>query len=203
MKIVVVSAVLALGLAGSAAAQSAEKAASVIRPGDVLRVTVWRDATLSGEFAVAMDGTVAHPLYRELNVAGKTIPEIEVEFRALLGRLSTQPQFVIEPLVRISVGGQVRTPNLYTVPPLTTLAEAVALAGGVSDQGKLDRVRVFRDGQELIVDLTSPESGLAQQPVQSGDQIYVDRRISFFREYIAPAGSITAALAAIAGLILR
>jgi len=202
MKIVVLSAVLALGLAGPIAAQSTEKAA-VVRPGDVLRVTVWRDQTLSGEFAVSMDGTVAHPLYRELTVAGKTVPQIEAEFRTLLGRLTTQPQFVIEPLVRISVGGEVRTPNLYTVPPLTTLSQAVALAGGVTDRGKLNRVRVFRDGQELVVDMTRPEEGLAQSPVQSGDQIYVDRRVSIFREYIAPAGSITAALAAIANMILR
>jgi len=203
MKIVVLSVVLVFGIAGAVAAQTVDSTGPVIRAGDVLRVTVWRDPSLSGQFPVAMDGTIAHPLYREVQAAGKTIPQIEAEFRTLLSRLTTQPQFVIEPLVRISVGGQVRTPNLYTVSPLTTLAEAVALAGGVNEQGKLNRVRVFRDGRELYVDLTRPESGLAQQPVQSGDQIFVDRRVSFFREYIAPAGSITAALAAIAGLILR
>jgi len=196
------AALFALCTIGTVEAQSSATKA-VVNPGDVLRVTVWRDETLSGEFAVSMDGTVAHPLYRELNVAGKTVPEIEAQFRVLLSRLNTQPQFVIEPLVRISVGGEVRTPNLYTVPPLTTLSQAVALAGGVTDRGKLERVRVFREGREIVVDMTRPEAGLAQEPVQSGDQIYVDRRVSFFREYIAPAGSITAALAAIANIILR
>ena len=48
---------------------------------------------------------------------------------------------------------------------------------------------------------TSQPTG--QLPVRSGDQIFVQRRVSVFREYIAPAGSITAALVAIVGLIIR
>ena len=101
------------------------------------------------------------------------------------------------------MGGEVRTPNLYTVSPLMTIAQVVALAGGATERGRLERVRLYRNGTEVLVDLKSPENGLAQSRVQSGDQIYVDRRISVFREYIAPAGSIVAALAAVANIILR
>ena len=173
-----------------------------LRPGDVLRVNVWRMPELSGEFTISPDGTIGHPLYRQVNITGKGMRQVEQELITMLSGLTTAPQLVIEPRVRVSVGGEVRLPNLYTVSPLTTIAEAVAIAGGASERGKTDRVRVFRNNQELIVDLTKPEAGLAQQPIRSGDQIYVDRRTNVFRDYIAPAGSITAALAAIANIIM-
>jgi polysaccharide biosynthesis/export protein len=173
-----------------------------LRPGDVLRVNVWRMPELSGEFTIAPDGTIGHPLYRQVNITGKAMRQVEQELTAMLSSLTTAPQLVIEPRVRVSVGGEVRLPNLYTVAPLTTIAEAIAIAGGATERGKTDHVRVFRNKQELIVDLTKPEAGLAQEPIRSGDQIYVDRRRNVFRDYIAPAGSITAALAAIANIIM-
>jgi protein involved in polysaccharide export with SLBB domain len=173
-----------------------------LRPGDVLRINVWRMPEMSGEFTVAPDGTINHPLYRQVNVSGKSMRQLEQELTAMLSGLTSAPQLVLEPRVRVSVGGEVRLPNLYTVTPLTTIAEVVALAGGTTERGKLERVRVFRNNREIIVDLTKPEAGLAQQPIHSGDQIYVDRRTNIFRDYIAPAGSITAALAAIANIIM-
>lgn len=194
---------LAMAAVPVTAQQPAPPSQPTLRAGDALRVSVWRSPEMSGEFTIGVDGTVSHPLYRELNVAGKTMPQIETAFRTLLGRLNATPQFVIEPLVRVSVGGEVRSPNLYTVTPLTTLAQAVALAGGTTERGKLERVRVFRNGTELLVDLKRPEAGLAQQPVESGDQIFVDRRTSVFRDFIAPAGSIVAALAAVANIVLK
>ena len=67
-----------------------------------------------------------------------------------------------------------------------------------------DPVRILlRDGEERWIDLTSPQSGLAQSPVRSGDQIFVERRTSIFRDFVAPAGSIIAALAAVANIILN
>jgi protein involved in polysaccharide export with SLBB domain len=176
--------------------------APLIRPGDVLRVAVWREPALSGDLVVSMDGTVSHPIYRELNVNGKTLPEVEVGFRQVLSRLSNNPQFVIEQLVRIDVAGEVRVPNLYLVSPLTTISQVVTLAGGATNEGKRDQVRVTRTDGEIIVDLTQNE-GFAQAPVRSGDHIYVERRRSIFRDYIAPIASVAAALTAVANIILN
>ena len=194
--------VLAFGLlAGPLYAQA--PVSGTLRPGDVVRVAVWREPQLSGEFTVAENGSITHPIYRELRVAGKTIAEVEQMFRGLLSRLTSSPQFVIEPLVRVGVGGEVRTPNLYTVSPVMTIAEVVALAGGSTDRGRLESVRLNRGGRETIIDLKTPGASMAQSPVQSGDQIFVDRRPSVFREVIAPAASVLAALAAVANIIIK
>src|SRR5256885_4347636 len=59
-------------------------------PGDVLRIDVWQQKEYSCECAIGADGTISHPLYRELNVSGLGITEIENRLRTLLGRyLST------------------------------------------------------------------------------------------------------------------
>jgi protein involved in polysaccharide export with SLBB domain len=201
--ILTVLALTAILAAPPVAAQSAAIGTVMLRAGDVVRVTVWRNPELSGDFAITSNGTLAHPLYRDVVVAGLDLPAAESRIREVLAGLESNPRFVIEPLLRVSVGGEVRQPSLYTLPPETSIAEAVALAGGATDRGRLDRVRLFRDGQELRVDLTDPGVGPAQAPIRSGDQIFVDRRVSIFRDYIAPAGSITAALASIIGLALR
>lgn len=176
----------------------------MLRPGDVLRVTVWRNPELTGDFTVQDDGTLAHPLYREVRVAGLPPAAVDDALHAFLARYEVSPSFVAQPLFRVVIGGEVRNPSIYPLPPTTTLAEAVALAGGVSDRGKLEAVRLQRAGTRQVVDLTDPVPGaLANTPIRSGDQLFVERRVSVFREYIAPAGSILAALAAIASLIIR
>jgi protein involved in polysaccharide export with SLBB domain len=184
-------------------AQSDGRQATVLRPGDAGRITVWRQPELSGEFTISEGGTITHPLYRELVVTGMPVDAARQRVQEFLARLESNPQFVVQPLLRVSVGGEVRQPSLYRLTPETTIAEAVALAGGATERGRLDRVRVFRGGEALMVDLTSPQAGLAQQPIRSGDQIFVDRRTSLFRDYIAPAGGIVAGLATLLNIFLN
>jgi protein involved in polysaccharide export with SLBB domain len=191
-------------IAGSLPAQQLQDTTSIVlRPGDALRITVWREPELSGQFTISQDGTIRHPLYQDIVAAGVDLPTLRAHLRTLLAQYQAEPRFVIEPLLRVSVGGEVRQPSLYTLPPETSIAEAVALAGGATDRGRLDRVHLLRGGQEITVDLLSPHAGMAQTHIRSGDQIYVDRSVSVFREYIAPAGSITAALVTFIALIIR
>jgi protein involved in polysaccharide export with SLBB domain len=190
-------------LAPPLAAQSSNRGDLVLRPGDVVRVTVWRSAELSGEFAITGDGTLAHPLYRDVVVGGVDVATAEQRIRQLLAGLESNPRFVVQPLLRVSVGGEVRQPSLYTLAPETSIAQAVALAGGATERGRLDRVRLLRGGGEVRVDLTDPQGGWAQALIHSCDQLFVERRVSVFRDYIAPAGSIVAALVSLVGIATR
>ena len=176
---------------------------AVLQPGDALRITVWRQAELSGEFLIADDGTIGHPLLREVQVAGLPVASAEQRVREYLERLGTTPQFVVEPLLRVMVGGEVRSPTLYRLPPATSVAEAVALAGGVTERGRLDRVRVFRDGREFLVDLTRPEGGAAQSPIRTGDQIFVEARQSWIRDYVVPAASVGSLVLTAINIMIR
>jgi polysaccharide export outer membrane protein len=180
---------------GSAVAASR---AVVLSAGDVLRVTVWRKPELSGELTVAPDGSLAHPLYRAVQVAGMPLAQAEARLRAFLQTLEAEPQIWVEPLFRITVGGEVRQPNVYLVPTTATVAQAVAMAGGPTATARLDKLRLMRITGETRLDLTNPASQAFHLPVRSGDQLWLARRRSFFREYIVPGSSVVAALALIA-----
>lgn len=184
-------------------AQAVSTEAAVLRAGDAVRITVWEHEELSGEFEITADGTIAHPVFRSIQAAGVPHDVLERRVEEVLRRFDTAPQFVVQPLFRVVVGGEVRQPSLYLLSPETTVAQAVGMAGGVTERAKLEEVVLFRGGTETTIDLTRAEAGTGQMPVRSGDQIFVQRRVSVFREYIAPAGSITAALVAIVSLIIR
>jgi polysaccharide export outer membrane protein len=177
--------------------------AAMIRPGDVVRVTVWRKPELSGEFEVGADGSIQHPLYRAVQVAGVPLELAESRLHTFLEQFEANPNFVLEPRFRVSVGGEVRQPNIYNLSPEETVAQAIARAGGFTERSMARRVRLFRGEEEFVIDLTRPEAGLSQLPIRSGDQIVVDRRRSVFREYVAPMASIAGAVAAIVNVYLR
>ena len=195
------------GMSGSALAQPtvALPTASqiVLRPGDALRITVWRKPELSGQFTVAIDGSLAHPLYRSVRVAGVPLSTVETRLLQFLQRYEEGPQFVLEPLLRVAVGGEVARPNLYALGPETTVSQAVALAGGASERGRNDRVRLVREGRTVLIDLTKPDATVTQLLIQSGDEIFVDRRRAIFREYITPVITIVGAAAAIVSAVSR
>jgi protein involved in polysaccharide export with SLBB domain len=174
-----------------------------LNPGDQIRIVVWKDPTLSGDFTIAGNGTIIHPLYREVQVTGVALSEVEERIRTFLKIYTTNPQFVIQPLVKVIVGGEVRSPNVLSVPPETTVAQAVALAGGPTDRGALDHVRLLREGQEIIVDLSKADSQAASLQIRSGDQILVTRTSNFLRDYFGPTASAVAAVAAIVNIVRR
>lgn len=174
-----------------------------LNPGDQVRIVVWRNPELSGDFTVVANGTLNHPLYREVQVTGIPLTAVEDRLRTFISRYTTNPQFVVLPLVRIIVGGEVRTPNIFSVPPETTVTQAVILAGGPSERGKLDKVRLLRDGQTINLDMGRQDSQAASLQVRSGDQIIIPRSTNVFRDFLGPTASMVGAIAAIVGIFLR
>jgi protein involved in polysaccharide export with SLBB domain len=179
-----------------------------LAPGDSVRVVVWRKPEMSGDFIVAPDGTITHPLYQSVRVGGIPFSTAQVNLRNFLARFEQDPQFVAEPLVRVAISGEVGRPAVYAVRPETTIGEAVAQAGGPRETGNRDRVRVLRKDaggrqREFSVSLLDPARSTATLRVHSGDQIFVDRRKSFFRDIFLPGLSVIGSAASIYLLIDR
>jgi polysaccharide export outer membrane protein len=168
-----------------------------LQPGDVVRITVWRQPELSGDFRILQNGTIGHPLYQSVTAANTPMPELTQRIRTFLTTLVNDPQVVVEPLVSVAVGGEVRTPGLYTLPLGTTISQAIAQAGGGGDEGSLKNIRLIRNGQREVINLTDTRVNRGSQPVRSGDQIFVSRRGNSFRDIIGPLASVMAAIAAI------
>ena len=199
------AALCVLGFGSSLRAQALTRDISrlMLSPGDAIRVEVWRNKELSGEFPIAADGSITHPLYRELKVAGVPLATVEEQFRGFLARYESNPAFTITPLLRVIVGGEVHQPNIMTVPAGTTVAQVIAMAGGPTDRARLDHVQLVRQASRQTIDITRPEAAPMNVAVNSGDQILVPRRRNIMQEVVAPSSSILGALAAVTSVIIQ
>jgi polysaccharide export outer membrane protein len=181
---------------------------SFLAPGDSVRIVVWRKPELSGDFVIATDGSITHPLYRAVRVAGVPFNKAEDNVRTFLTQFEANPQFVMEPLIHVAVSGYVTRPIVFAASPGTSVGEAVARAGGVDEQGARNHVRILRlspSGQQtqLMVDLTDASGSAGTMPIRSGDQIIVDKRKSFFKDIMVPALGIIGSIASLGLLIDR
>jgi protein involved in polysaccharide export with SLBB domain len=145
-----------------------------LKPGDMVEVTVWQRDELSGEITVAPNGSLIHPLYRQIRVTGIPADQVEDRVRSFLSAYEANPQLVVQPHYKVAVGGAVNKPDLYDILPGTTVSGAVTQAGGIGERGKRNDVRLVRDGRETRLDLTEPEAMLVT--LQSGDQIVVKEK---------------------------
>lgn len=192
---------LVLCAAPAAVPAAAQDTTTAVRPADVIRLSVWRQTEFTGEFPIAPDGTILHPLLSTVRVVGRTRDQVRAQLREVLLQYERDPQFVFDYLYRVGVTGEVRLPNLYTLPPETTIAQAVAAAGGVAEFGRLERVRLMRGGQEVLLDLRDPSPAVAEMRIRSGDQIRVTRRGASWRDYVGLGASLVAAVASVVGAI--
>lgn len=208
----ILSAVALLTLVALSAPVSAQEpraaSESFLSPGDSVRIVVWRKPEFSGDFVIAPNGTITHPLYRSVAVGGIPFATAEANLRRFLARFEENPEFVMEPLIRVAISGLVERPQVFALRPETTIAEAVARAGGATELGARNRVRVLRvqpSGQQeqLVINLTDPEAGYGRIPVRSGDQIIVDRRKSFTRDVLVPTLGVIGSIASLGLLIDR
>lgn len=177
MRGLIVALLLSLGVGASSSAFTQESAAALVtlQPGDLLNVQIWREPDLSGDFLIDETGRVVLPLLGELQVVGLPIHQVRdlllAEYRVQL----RNPSIAITPLRRIHVLGEVNKPGLLAVDPTVTLAAVVALAGGASPTGDLNRIRLIR-GDTVIHERVATNQALTTVGIRSGDHILVDRR---------------------------
>lgn len=167
---------LLLALLISPGAARAQTDAQVLRPGDRVRITVWRNAELTGTFNVGPAGEIQHPLYRSVTVAGLAPAAVDERVRAFLRTFDANPEFLVEPLFPVTVTGRVVAPSRIDTPPGFTVARVLEQAGGIGEDGRLDRVILTRGGTRRRVSLRDPGPQGSGMLVRSGDQLRVEGR---------------------------
>lgn len=176
-----------------AASTATDELAIGIQPGDAVRLRVYRDTALSGEFQVNENGDVVFPLIGRREVAGLSPDSLRSRLRDAYGQYLKDPVLDVTVLRRISILGAVRQPGLYPVDPTISLAEALATAGGVTPNADRDGIQLIRNGRVIREELDR-QTLLGQTPIQSGDRIYVTERSWFAKNWQWFAGTATSAL---------
>jgi polysaccharide biosynthesis/export protein len=202
MKDLILGAFLLATVAFPPAVAGQSSPSAVLSPGDSVRIVVWRSPELSGDFVVGPDGSITHPLYRTVKIAGLPMANVEANLARFLSTYQSNPQFVVEPLVRVAVSGEVPRPAVFALRPETTVAEAVARAGGLTQFGRRTRVRLVRtqangSQREVSVDLSNPADPFGSGPVHSGDLILVDRKKNIFRDIVLPVVGLAGSVASL------
>jgi polysaccharide biosynthesis/export protein len=150
-------------LAATAAGAAGQQADYTVGPQDVLTVSVWNQADLSGKFTVGADGSISYPLLGAVRVAGLQPRAIEALLRTRLGDgFLKNPQVTVEVAQflskRIFVMGEVKTPGPVALTGEMTLLEALTRAGGMTENA----------GGELVLLRADRGAGVASAPLTTG-----------------------------------
>ena len=152
-----------------------QQSSASLRPGDSLRVRVWREPDLSGVFMVDEHGDLTFPRLGRRSVVNVPIDSIRARVQREYAEFVRDASVEITPLYRVRVNGAVRNPGLFTVDPTMSVGDAIGLAGGVSPEGRNGRVDLVRDGRRIATSI-SPSSRLVELSLRSGDELYVPER---------------------------
>lgn len=159
----------------SAAAQGVEDAIYRLGTGDRLRVTVFDEPDLSGQFEISVGGVVSLPLIGEVQATGVSLNELEHAIEAkLLDGFLKHPRVSLEVLNYrpFYILGEVNRPGGYPYVAGMTILNAVALAGGYTYRARKGRIKLQRaEAAEAEGDYVE-ESGI----VLPGDIITVEER---------------------------
>ena len=158
-----------------AVANQSTDASDALRPGDLIRLRIWREPDLSGEFTVDETGTVVLPKLGAVMITGESALSLRTKLVRAYGEFLSHSAVEVTVLRRLLVLGAVRNPGLYAVDRTMTVEDGLALAGGATPIGSPNHVELLRHGQKLPVRLTL-RTPLTDSTFQSGDQLYVPER---------------------------
>jgi polysaccharide biosynthesis/export protein len=147
----------------------------VLRPNDQIRVQVYNEPNISGDYKIDGGGTVSIPLAGRLRAAGLTTAQLE---RSIV--LHVDGSLLKDPHVNVQVStfspffvrGEVKQPGQFQYMPGLTVGDAVAMAGGYTYRADESAAFVRRSGgaQEEVRTLSF------DTPISPGDNIRIPER---------------------------
>ena len=171
--------------------QNQDKLNYKIQPGDLLEITVYKEADMSRTARISGDGTITFPLAGVIKLSNLSVPEAESLLAQKLSDYLVRPQVTV--LIKeyankqIYVLGEVKKPGSIEIPAerRLTVLEAITLAGGFTDLAAQDRTKILRGAgagsqtiQVEISRITKQGDKSADIYLEPNDTVYVPQ--SFF-----------------------
>jgi polysaccharide export outer membrane protein len=121
----------------------------VIGASDVISITVWKEATLSGSLLVRPDGMITVPLLGDVQASGLTPLVLGDQIAAKLKKYIQDPKVsVVVTAIHskvIFLLGEFSKKGSIEMTPGMTLLQAIASASGFSDFANVKKVYILRD----------------------------------------------------------
>lgn len=145
-------------------------------PGDKVRITVFGEDKLSGEFIVANNGAVAVPLVGEVQAGGLSPEALQgaVQEKLMSTGMVKSPRVSADVIAYrpYYILGEVAKPGQYAYSVGMTITKAVATAGGFTYRANERVVYITREGTTQEV----PASLTAASAIGPGDTIRIAER---------------------------
>lgn len=124
-----------------------------IVPGDKLQINVWGiDEDLNKEVSVREDGEIFLPWVGRIIAAGLTYSELEKVIQEKLSEYFKNFGVLVGPAevkLFFSILGEVKSPGTYEMIKGMTVSQAIAQAGGLTENASSE-VKVLRENKEII-----------------------------------------------------
>ncbi len=124
----------------------------ILGVGDTISVNIWENRDLNTEATIRPDGTITMPLVGDLKAAGETPSALKRQVQAKLGTFlkivpGTDPVTVAVRQwrsYRFTIQGEVVRQGVFGSDHFVTVADAIAMAGGMSRFAKRGEIKLFR-----------------------------------------------------------
>jgi polysaccharide export outer membrane protein len=120
----------------------------IIGNDDVLAINVWKEPDLSRSIQVRSDGKISLPLVGEVQAAGRTPVQLELDISAKLQNYIAKPEVTVMVSQinskKFNILGQVTKPGSYSLALAPTVMDAIATAGGLRDFAKQKTIYILR-----------------------------------------------------------
>jgi polysaccharide biosynthesis/export protein len=144
--------------------------------GDRLRVVVFGQEDMSGEYTVDGSGFISMPLINQVQARGRTVTDLEKEIAQRL----ESGNLLVDPSISVQVAqfrpffilGEVRQPGQFPYVEGMTVLTAVAIAGGFTYRAETDYYTITRTVEGKTVEARGENTTV----VQPGDVILVSER---------------------------
>jgi polysaccharide biosynthesis/export protein len=115
---------------------------------DVLAINVWKDQDLTKQVTVRTDGKISLPLVGDIQAAGRSPLQLQMDITDRLKSYVTDPQVtvIVQEIhsLKFNILGEVSRPGSYPLTAGMTIVDAIAVAGGFKDFAKKKGVYVLR-----------------------------------------------------------
>jgi polysaccharide export outer membrane protein len=134
-----------------------------IGPGDILDISVWKEAALTKLVTVMPDGKISFPLIGQIPAKDLTIDELKASIEQKIKRYVPHPNLSVAihqvNSLYIYVVGKVHNSGRFELNANINVLQALAMAGGLNPFAKKSKIKIFREnpGDTLIYDFNYDE----------------------------------------------
>jgi polysaccharide export outer membrane protein len=153
--------------------------AQKLNPGDGVRIIFLNISDqITGDYYIQQDGNLQLPFIGLVKTTNIDYKDIKSTIFKKYSELYKDPALTVQPLFRINILGEVRTPGYYYVTDIETLTGMLALAGGVTGSAATGDIYIIRNNEEIYLDtdeLIERNKTASDIGLQSGDRIFIPR----------------------------